>query len=241
MKYLIGANFKMNKTTTDLKEYLSLFTGKYACFTNMDLMIAPVTAWLGIASEMLHGSCVNLWAQNMFFEESWAYTGEVSPAMLSDLGCTYVILGHSERRQYFWETNDSINKKVKKAIEHGIRPILCIGENLHHKELGLTKEILKIQLIEGLDGVDSAKVDIAYEPVWAIWTGESATPEDVEQIHTFLRDLVGNDDSRIIYGGSVNETNAYELIQRNNVNGFLIGSASLDPTKFLKIIEEVEK
>lgn len=241
MNILIWANFKMNKTTKELKEYLNLFKETYSCFVNIDLMIAPVTAWLGIASEILEGSCVNLWAQNMFFEESWAYTWEISPMMLEDLKCSYVILWHSERRQFFEETNESVNKKVKKAIEHNIRPIICIWENLKQKELWLTKEVLKIQLLEWLEWVDISKVDIAYEPVWAIWTGMSATPEDVEEIHNFLRNLINNKQSRIIYGWSVNDTNANELIKRNNVNWFLIGSASLDPVKFLKIIKETIK
>jgi triosephosphate isomerase len=241
MNYLIWANFKMNKNTAELKEYLSLFKDTYACFVNVDLMIAPVTAWLGIASEILRESCVNLGAQNMYFEESGAYTGETSPAMLEDLGCQYVILGHSERRQYFGETDENVNKKVKKALEHHIRPIVCIGENLREKELWLTKEVLKIQLVKALEWIESSEVDIAYEPVWAIGTGKSATPSDVEEIHTFLREILANESSRIIYGGSVNDTNANELIKRKNVNGFLIGSASLDPNKFLKIIEETIK
>ncbi len=241
MKLLIWANFKMNKNTSELKEYLNVFKDTYACFVNIDLMVAPVTAWLGIASEILKDSCVHLWAQNMYFEESWAYTWETSPTMLEDLWCSYVILGHSERRQFFWETNESVNKKVKKAIEHGIRPILCIWENLRQKELWLTKEVLKIQLVEWLEWVDASLVDIAYEPVWAIWTGKSATPDDVQEIHNFLRELLWNKQSRIIYGWSVNDTNANELIKKNNVNWFLIGSASLDPNKFLKIIEETIK
>lgn len=241
MKLLIGGNFKMNKNTIELKEYLNVFKDTYACFVNIDLMVAPVTAWLGIASEILKDSCVHLWAQNMYYEVSWAYTWETSPMMLEDLWCSYVILGHSERRQFFGETNEGVNKKVKKAIEHNIRPILCIWENLRQKELGLTKEVLKIQLIEWLEWVDSSNVDIAYEPVWAIWTGKSATPDDVEEIHNFLRKLLWNDESRIIYGWSVNDTNANELIKKNNVNWFLIGSASLDPNKFLKIIEETIK
>ncbi|MDD3646267.1 MAG: triose-phosphate isomerase [Candidatus Gracilibacteria bacterium] len=238
MKYLIGANFKMNKSTKELKEYLEVFKSKYACFLHIDLMIAPVTSGLGIASELLEGSCINLGSQNMYFEESGAYTGEISPSMLNELNCTYVIIGHSERRQYFNETNEFINKKVKAAISHRIRPILCIGESLEQKNKGLTKEVLKIQLIEGLWGVeDVSKVDIAYEPVWAIGTGETATPEYIEEIHDYIRELVGNDESRIIYGGSVKPDNSKQLISIKNVNGFLVGSASLDPESFLKIAE----
>ena len=229
----------MNKTTSELKDYLQVFKEKYACFINMDLMIAPVSAGLWIASEQLWDSCINLWAQNMYFEESGAYTWEISPNMLDDLSCKYVILGHSERREYFWETNELVNKKVLSAIEHDIRPILCIWETFDQKNKWITKEILKIQLLEWLYNVqDYSQVDIAYEPVWAIGTWETATPEYVSEIHDFIRSIIWENDSRIIYGWSVKSANAKELIGINNVNWFLIGSASLDPDSLLSIVEE---
>ncbi len=231
----------MNKTTAELKDYLAYFKNVYSCFVNVDLMIAPVTTGLWIASEILENSCIHLWAQNMYFEESWAYTWEVSALMLEEIWCKYVIIWHSERRQYFLEDNFIVNKKVKKALEHNIRPIVCIWENLKQKELWLTKEVLKIQLLEWLEWVDFEKVDIAYEPVWAIWTGKSATSYYVEEIHTFLRSFANNEQTRIIYWWSVNEQNASELISKNNVNGFLIWTASLEANKFLKIIEESSK
>lgn len=240
MKYLIWANFKMNKTTKELKEYLDFFIEKYSCFLNVDLVIAPVTVSLSWVSEIINNSCLNLGAQNMHFDHFWAYTWEVSPDMLQELGCKYVLVWHSERRELFHETNEMINKKVLAAIEHNIRPILCIWETLRQKELGISKEVLKIQILEWLAWVDDwCQVDIAYEPVWAIWTWLSATPEYVWEIHEFIRQVVGNCDSRIIYGWSVKEENAEELIQTKDVNGFLIWSASLDPEKFLKIIEKV--
>lgn len=242
MNLLIGANFKMNKTTTELREYLETFVSEYSCFRTVDLMIAPVTAGLALASELIQNSCVHLGAQNMYYEDSGAYTGETSPVMLQELACGYVILGHSERRSIFGETDDLVNRKVKAAISHFIRPILCIGENLGEKESGLTKEVLKIQLVKGLAGIeDITKVDIAYEPVWAIGTGKSATPEYVEEIHIFIRSILGQSESRIIYGGSVTETNAHELISKHEVNGFLIGSAALDPNRLMRIVEEVVK
>lgn len=242
MKYLIGANFKMNKATSELKDYLNIFKEKYSCFLNIDLMIAPVSVWLWVASEILENSCINLWAQNMYFEKSWAYTWEISPNMLDDLNCKYVILGHSERREYFNETDKLINKKVISALEHNIRPILCIGENLEQKDKQLTKEILKIQLIEGLWGIeDKAKVDIAYEPVWAIWTGKVATSEYISDIHSFIREIIWNDESRIIYGWSVKAENSEELIKIDNVDWFLIWSASLEPDGLLGIVEGVLK
>ena len=138
----------MNKGLDDLKSYIEVFVGKYACFTHADLFLAPVTASLGTASELLRDSCVHLGAQNMFFEEAGAYTGETSPALLEELGCRYALIGHSERRKYFHETNEDTNKKVRAAIENGIRPILCVGEDLRTNELGIAKERIKIQIIE---------------------------------------------------------------------------------------------
>ncbi|MDD2515621.1 MAG: triose-phosphate isomerase [Candidatus Gracilibacteria bacterium] len=230
MKYLVGANFKMNKTMKELQEYIDFFIEKYSCFLGVDVFIAPVTVALCEVSEIINESCINLGAQNMHYDHFGAYTGEVSPDMLQEINCKYVIIGHSERRELFNETNEIINKKVIAAIEHSIKPILCIGETLKQKELGLSKEILKIQLIEGLDGVeDWNKVDIAYEPVWAIGTGLSATPKYIGEIHSFIRSVIGDNESRIIYGGSVKEENAEKIIKVPNVNGFLIGSASLDP------------
>lgn len=237
---LIWANFKMNKTTSELKDYLQVFKEKYGCFINMDLMIAPVLVGLAVASEQLKDSCIDLWAQNMFYEDLWAYTWEISPNMLIDLSCKYVILGHSERRSYFWESNELVNKKVLSAIWHGIRPILCIWETIDQKNKGIAKEVLKIQLLEWLYNVwDISQVDIAYEPVRAIGTGETAAPEYIEEIHNFIRSIIWENNSRIIYGWSVKAENAKSLINIKNVNGFLIGSASLNPDSLLKIVEEV--
>lgn len=238
MKLLIGANFKMNKTISELREYLSDLKNTYNWTEKLDLMIAPNIALLSDAWKLLNWSKINLWAQNMFYEESWAYTWETSAIILKNLWCNYLIVWHSERRQYFGETNEQINKKIKKAIEYNIRPILCIWENLKQKELWITLEILKIQLTECLEWIDINNVDIAYEPVWAIWTWQSANAEYVEQIHNFLRELIWDNQSRIIYWWSVNEVNASSFIKIENVNWFLIGNASLDLNKFLKIIEE---
>lgn len=232
----------MYKNQKDLKEYFDQFVNNYACFVNIDLMIAPMTVCLGTASEMTKDSCVHLGAQNMHYEEQWAFTGETSPLVLKDLGAEYVIIGHSERRQYFGETNELINQKLKSALAHGIRPILCIGENLEQKDLGISKETLKIQLREALQWIDAFdQIDVAYEPVRAIGTGKSATPEEVQDIHEYIRSIIGNEKSRIIYWGSVNDANAESLISQPAVNGFLIGSASLDPEKMLKILDIVSK
>lgn len=239
MKYLIWANFKMNKTSKEVKEYLEVFKDRYSCFLNIDLMIAPWMATLEVASDILKWSCVKLGSQNMHYELAWAYTWEVSACMLNDLNCEYVILGHSERRQYFNETDELINKKVKSAIKNSIRPILCIGETLDQKENNLTKEILKIQIINWLKDIkDFSEVDIAYEPVWAIWTWKIPTLKEIEDVHAFIRSVVwDNDSTRIIYGWSVKPENSNEIIKIDNVNWFLVWWASLKADEFLKIAE----
>lgn len=238
MKYLIWANFKMNKTPSELKKYLEVFKEKYSCFLNIDLMIAPDISGLALASDMLGGWCIKLGAQNMYYKESWAYTWEVSPAMLKELKCEYIILWHSERRTYFHETDELINKKIASALTNKIRPILCVWESLEQKERWLTREVLKIQIINGLWWIsDFSKVDIAYEPVWAIWSWKTATSEDIENIHDFIRDIIWNSDSRIIYWGSVKPENSKEIISLSNVNWFLVWTASLDLFDFLKITE----
>ncbi len=229
----------MNKNTTELTDYLSNFKNEYSCFIWVDVFIAPVSIWLSKASELLNWSCINLWAQNVYYENSWAYTWEISSIMLKELNCNYVIVWHSERRQYFWETNEIINKKIKASLEHNIRPILCIWENIKQKELNLTKEILKIQIIEWLQWIDFDKVDIAYEPIWAIWTWLNATSEYIEEIHNFLKSIIKNDKTRIIYGWSVNTNNAEEIWKIKNVNWFLVWSASLEANNLLKIIESI--
>ncbi|NCP76901.1 triose-phosphate isomerase [Candidatus Gracilibacteria bacterium] len=239
MNLLIGANFKMNKTGAELREYLGTFTAEYKNIETVDVMIAPVMTGLSLAGELVKDSCIHLGAQNMSSEISGAFTGETSPLSLQEFGCEYVILGHSERRTIFGETDELVNKKLKTALAHNIRPILCIGENLAQKEEGLTKDILRVQLEKGLAGIeDTTGIDIAYEPVWAIGTGKSATPEYAEEIHMFIREILGQTKSRIIYGGSVTEVTAHELISKREINGFLIGSAALDPRRLMKIIEE---
>ena len=240
MKYLVWANFKMNKTSKELNEYLNYFIWKYSCFTNVDLVLAPVTASLSWISEIINKSCLNLCAQNMHFDNFWAYTWEVSWEMLKELWCKYVIIWHSERREMFWETNQIINKKIMSALKNWIRPILCIWETLEQKELQLSKEVLKIQIFEWLKWIeDWWQIDVAYEPVWAIWTWKTATLEYIQDIHWFIKELIWNEKTRIIYGWSVKEENSKELISIPNVNWFLIWSASLNPETFLNIIKNI--
>lgn len=242
MNLLIGANFKMNKTGVELREYLETFTAEYKNIETVDVMIAPVMTGLSLAGELTKGSYIHLGSQNMSSEISGAFTGETSPLSLQEFGCEYVILGHSERRTIFGEIDELVNKKIKTALAHTLRPILCIGENLTQKEGGLTKDILRVQLEKGLEGIeDTTGIDIAYEPVWAIGTGKSATPEYVEEVHLFIRELLGQAKSRIIYGGSVTEATTHELASKREVNGFLIGSAALDPRRLIKIVEEATR
>ncbi len=253
MSYLVAANWKMNKTVGETLEYLDLFLPSVKELTKVEIMIAPPFTALSSASIRLDAARkegeynVKLGAQNMFYEEKGAFTGEISPLMLSELEVDYVIIGHSERRHKFGEKDSLINKKVISAVEHGIRPILCVGETLEEREQGKTLSVVERQIRSGLSGVerDMIYIDIAYEPVWAIGTGVNATPEQAQEVHRFIRSLIneiskGNDSkTRILYGGSVNEKNARELIKEKNIDGFLVGTASLDPERFYRIITEV--
>ncbi len=247
MKYLVAANWKMNKTVAQTLEYLETFLPFVKDINTVEIMIAPSFTALASASLKLEHSNVKLGAQNMHYQDRGAFTGEISPLMLTELDVDYVIIGHSERRHIFGEKDDLINKKMISAVEHGIRPILCVGETLEERELGKTLSVVERQIRSGLAGIekDMIYIDIAYEPVWAIGTGVNATPEQAQEVHRFIRSLInelskGNDEkTRILYGGSVNEKNARELIKEHNIDGFLVGTASLDPNKFYKIVTEV--
>ncbi len=253
MSYLVAANWKMNKNVGDTLEYLDIFLPSVKDLTKIEIMIAPSFTALSSASIRLDSAKkegeynVKLGAQNMHYMEKGAFTGEISPLMLTELNVDYAILGHSERRHIFGEKDDLINKKVVSAIEHGIRPILCVGETIEEREQGKTLSVVERQIRNGLAGVekDMVYIDIAYEPVWAIGTGVNATPQQAQEVHRFIRSLIneiskGNDQkTRILYGGSVNEKNARDLIKEPNIDGFLVGTASLDPEKFYRIITEV--
>ncbi|NPA51476.1 MAG: triose-phosphate isomerase [Aquificae bacterium] len=247
MRYLVSANWKMNKTVAESLEYLEIFLPKVEDITAVDIMIAPSFTALASASLKLEHSHVYLGAQNMYYMDKGAFTGEISPLMLTELDVDYVILGHSERRHLFCEKDDLINKKMISAVEHGIRPILCVGETLEERELGKTLNVVEKQIRTAVAGIekDMIYIDIAYEPVWAIGTGVNATPKQAQEVHRFIRELIsdiskGNDEkTRILYGGSVNDKNASELIKEPDINGFLVGTASLDPDKFFNIISHV--
>ncbi len=238
MRNIIAANWKMhfdiNEAENVAKQMSSLGT-----FDGVDIVVCASFIHLDRLNKIFKESTIGLGAQNMHFEEKGAFTGEVSPSMLKSVGCEYVILGHSERRHIFGEDDLFINKKVKSAIEHGIKPILCIGETLKERESGETFNVIESQLENSLDGVNFSSVIIAYEPVWAIGTGVAADRKTIEEMHGFIRNLAK--DTPILYGGSVKPGNADKLAEIENVNGFLVGGASLIPGDFKDIIEKFIK
>lgn len=212
-----------------------------------DIIICPPFTALNEVSEIVMDSNIKLGAQNMYFADSGAFTGEVSPVMLKDAGCEYVIIGHSERRIYFGETNESVNKKVKFALERGLMPIMCVGEKLEEREAGKAFDVISEHVKKGLEGISKDEmldIIIAYEPVWAIGTGKNATPKEAQDVHKFIRDLLTqifdkstSDIVRIQYGGSVTADNIKELIGEPDVDGALVGGASLKLDAFTKIVE----
>lgn len=235
-KRIIAGNWKMNKTPKEAAALCALLKDK----VNMDdvevVFCVPMVDLVTVV-EALKGTNIAVGAQNMFYEESGAYTGEISPSMLTELGVSHVIIGHSERRQYFCETNEMVNKKVRKALEHGLTPIMCCGETLEQRELGITIELIRTQVKAGLAGIageDVAKVVIAYEPIWAIGTGETATNQQAQDVCCAIRqvlgELYGKENAelvRIQYGGSVNGKNASALFAMADIDGGLVGGASL--------------
>jgi triosephosphate isomerase len=233
---LIVANWKMHSTLSEAGERIESFLPQVRDVTGVEIVVAgPFTA-LAFVSEKLKDSNVLLAAQNVFFEEKGAYTGEIAPPMLTDLGCTYVILGHSERRQYFGETDESVNRRIKAALSAGLKVIFCIGETLELREA--------TQLAGGLDGVELGdNIVIAYEPVWAIGTGRTATPEQAQETHEFIRSRLRAtygekaDETRILYGGSVKPDNIDQLMACADVDGALVGGASLSPESFARLVK----
>ncbi len=246
MKPLIAANWKMNKTRKEIDQFFSEFL-KMVPYISSDreVVIIPTFVYIPYIAEKLMGTAISYGAQNVFYEEKGAFTGEISPLMLRDLGCTYVVIGHSERRKYFCETDETVNLKVKKVLELGMRPIVCIGETLEERENNKTFEVIEKQVQGGLEGIKISSPEslvIAYEPIWAIGTGKTATPQQAEEVHRFIRKLLGDlfkdiaGEIRILYGGSVKPENVAGLMEMENINGALVGGASLDPVSFYKII-----
>ncbi len=246
-KYLIAGNWKMNKTASEgaeLVNEINLAVGKQS---EVGVVVCPPFTALESCITALEDSNVQLGAQNMHPKQEGAYTGEVSAVMLRSLFCTYVILGHSERREYFKETDAFINEKVLAALESSLKPILCVGETLDQREAGETMSVVKTQLVDGLKGVTADAAEnlvVAYEPVWAIGTGKTATPEMAQEVHKFIRDelgaILGNGAAakvRILYGGSMKPENASELLDQPDIDGGLIGGASLKSKSFVELVE----
>ncbi|HIJ60058.1 MAG TPA: triose-phosphate isomerase [Nitrospirae bacterium] len=238
----ISANWKMNKTVDETVLFMKEFIPLVKDTKGVDIVIAPPFTALQTAFSLLKDTNISLSAQNVFYEEKGAYTGEISPSMLTEIGCSYVIIGHSERRQYFNETDEIVNKKIKIAQKYGLAIIMCIGESLAEREAGKTMDILKKQLINGLKHISAENIIIAYEPIWAIGTGKTATTEQAQEAHNFirgeLRSLYGKtaEEIRILYGGSVTPDNIKALMSCQDVDGALVGGASLKADNFAKIV-----
>ncbi len=249
---LIAGNWKMYKTIGETKDFCAKLRSdaalqKILSSGKAEAAIAPPFTALGAAGEALRGSAIYLSSQNVFWAEIGAYTGEVSPKMLSDVGCRFSIVGHSERRQYFQETDEGVNKKAAALIQEGLIPIACVGETLAERQGGSTFAVVGRQIREGLKGLSLQKADqlvIAYEPVWAIGTGQTATPQQAQDVQAFIRNLLREVFSasiaeaiRILYGGSVKPENIVELMAMEDVDGALVGGASLDALSFSKIVQ----
>lgn len=230
MKSLIVANWKMNPVT--IKEAEELFNSvKHGVkdIENVETVICPPFIYLPLLKGLILG------AQDSYWEEKGAYTGEVSIAMLKKMGCKYVIIGHSERRKYFNETDEMVNRKVKTTLEARLIPIVCIGETEEEREIDKTEEVLEKEIKQGLDGVDVSKIVIAYEPIWAIGTGNPCDVEEAGRMKEIIQKMVSKD-IRILYGGSVKADNAEGYLKQAGFNGLLVGGASLDPKEFIKIV-----
>lgn len=243
---LIAGNWKMHKTPSEAVVLAEDVVRKLSTSDGIEAIVCPPFTALEAVSRVVAGSKVSLGAQDLHWAKEGAYTGEVSAAMLRDVGCRYVIIGHSERRQYFGETDESVNRKSLAALANGLIPIICVGETLPEREAGRANEIVGVQLKGALSGCsprEARALALAYEPVWAIGTGRTATPSQAEEMHAHVRmtiaGLFGADvakEVRILYGGSVKPENARELLQRSEIDGALVGGASLQADSFASIV-----
>ena len=247
---LVVANWKMNKTTSEAVDYLSKLKEKENLFSGVEVVICPSFVVLEKAKSLLEGSVIQLGAQNIYQEEQGAFTGEVSAAMIAPY-CSYVILGHSERRKYFHETYLDVEQKIILALNHGIKPIICVGEDLEERNNNQTAEVVRTQLtqsLESLSGEQIKNIVIAYEPIWAIGTGLADQPEEtnlvcheIRQLLTELFNKETSEEVRILYGGSITQDNISSFIQMPEIDGALIGGTSLNVEAFIKIIEIVKE
>jgi len=245
-QWIVAGNWKMNNTLAESLDLASAIKEGAREVKGGEVVVSPpFTALVGVG-QVLKGTGVALAAQNMHSEDKGAFTGEVSPVMLKDAGCTYVILGHSERRKYFGESDESVHAKVQKALASGLKPIVCVGETEEERAEGVTQSVIERQIRGALAGVSfTDDIVIAYEPVWAIGTGKVATPEQAQQAHAFIRGLLRErygasaESVRILYGGSVTRENIGELIAMEDIDGALVGGASLKPEGFLGIVNKM--
>ena len=247
-KPAIVANWKMNKTISDALQFVDecrkMF--KEISVDRVDVVLSPPYTAIKAVSDAIGNDNIAVAAQNLYWEEKGAFTGEVSASMLADSGCKFVIIGHSERRHQFGETDEGINKKIRSAIHGNLSPIFCVGETLQQREHDETFKVIRDQVEKGLDGLSEEAVStllIAYEPVWAIGTGKNATPEQAEEVHGFIRSILRetygrsvSETVRILYGGSVTPENVSGLIKEHNIDGALVGGASLKADSFVKIV-----
>jgi triosephosphate isomerase (TIM) len=246
-KIIVAGNWKMNKTVSEARDLAAGIKLDLAECTEVDVVLCPAFTALQAVGEVISGTQIRLGAQNMYWEKAGAYTGEVSPAMLRDLYCHYVILGHSERRAYFEESNEIVNRKTQAALAANLLPIVCVGETLEQRDAGEMEAVVESQVRESLAGLEAdalKKTIVAYEPVWAIGTGRTATPEQAQEAHALIRaTLAGMADEataqavRIQYGGSVKPSNAAELFGQPDIDGGLIGGAALDAHSFIEIVK----
>jgi triosephosphate isomerase len=244
---LLAANWKMNKTSDETRDYFREFLPLVAGHSRDEIVVCPPYTSAAAAIEAVQGSSVAVGVQNIHWKADGAYTGEISAAMLLSIGVTHVIVGHSERRQYFGETDDTVNLRLKTALEAGLTPICCVGEVLEEREAGLCDDVLRRQCVRAFHAISAkkaAKLVIAYEPVWAIGTGKTATPEIAAEAHAVIRreaaEVFGEQFAaqlRILYGGSVKPDNAKELMAQEEIDGALVGGASLDPKSFAGIVK----
>jgi triosephosphate isomerase len=246
---MIAGNWKMHMTAQEAMELVSGILKQTTDVNtdDVDILVAPPFTALSSVSGLLSNSPVLLAGQNMHWEEKGAFTGEISPLMLKEVGCSHVIIGHSERRQLFGETNETVNKKLHAAFAHGLTPILCVGESLEEREANQTFSIIEEELKGGLNGLTTGQVQsmiLAYEPIWAIGTGKTASPEQAEEVHAFIRNWLESwggsrtsEKIRILYGGSVKPENVEGLMVMKNIDGGLVGGASLKANSFSQIIK----
>lgn len=250
-KPIIAGNWKLNKTPHEAILLVSELKREIVDVEGVDIVLCPPFTALADVADALTDTNIALGAQNVFWEDAGAFTGEVSVPMLKELGVAYVIIGHSERRQYFHETNETVNKRLRAILKHGLTPIVCVGENLAQRESNKTFDVVRDHCegsLSGLSAEEVGKVVLAYEPVWAIGTGKTATPEQAQEVHVFIRQLLGkmfNEETagsvRIQYGGSVTPDNIVSLMAQADIDGALVGGASLKAPSFAAIVKGVKK